>query len=366
MTGHFFVRPDNSPVEQKVYLIIFVCMATGSGHIEVVHEATSKRFAEAVGRFINRCGAPAFFHSDQGSNFKGYSEELRNLSNEQVFQNFCQDQGIQWKWTPIGAPHMNGLVERYLGMLKTLMKKAMGNKKMNISQLETVATYAQSIFNERPLTMLNSTDEDFIAITPNMLVFGRNLRHFSHNLTELNLNDPDFKVGKDLSVMARKLRSNLAQIRKLWIQQYFSFLTSHDPLRQKMSPSNKSCIIPEENQYVLIKDDSDLKLGRIVKVLPSQEDLEIRSCLVKTKNSQGVYPTNNLRYLEGYAGEEITLPKNDAPANQPDVLERTKLPRDAKNKATDRLKKLNLHLVGMFLSTTGKEKSQHYLDSTPG
>ena len=70
--------------------------------------------------------------------------------------------------------------------------------------------------------------------------------------------------------------------------------------------------------------------------------------------------------MEGYVGEAITLPKNDAPANQLDVLERTKLPRDAKNKATDRLKKLNLHLVGMFLSTTGKEKSQHYLDSTPG
>ena len=133
-----------------------------------------------------------------------------------------------------------------------------------------------------------------------------------------------------------------------------------------MSPSNKSCIIPEENQYVLIKDDSDLKLGRIVKVLPSQEDSEIRSCLVKTKNSQGVYPTNNLRYLEGYAGEEIPLPVNDAPANQPDVLERMKLPRDAKSKATDRLKKLNLHLVGMFLSTTGKKKLQHYLDDTPG
>ena len=51
---------------------------------------------------------------------------------------------------------MNGLVERYLGMLKTLMKKAMGKKKMTISQLKTVATYAQSIFNERLLIMLNS------------------------------------------------------------------------------------------------------------------------------------------------------------------------------------------------------------------
>ena len=214
--------------------------------------------------------------------------------------------------------------------------------------------------------MLNSTDEDFIAVTPNMLLFGRNLRHFSHNLTEFNLNDPDFKVGKDLSVMARKLRSNLAQIRKLWIQQYFSFLISHDPLRQKMSPANKSCIIPEVNQYVLIKDDSDLRLGRIVEVLPSQEDSEIRSCIIKTKNSQGVYPTNKLRYLEGYAGEGIPLSDNEVPLNQPDVLERRKLPRDAKAKAKQRLEKQNLHLVGMFLSTTAKENWHHHWNSTPG
>ena len=92
-----------------------------------------------------------------------------------------------------------------------------------------------------------------------------------------------------------------------------------------------------------------------MKVLPSQEDLEIRSCLVKTKNSQGVYPTNKLRYLEGYAGEVIPLPDNEVPLNQTDVLGRKKLPRDAKAKATERLGKLNLHLVGMFLSTTAKE-----------
>ena len=76
MTGHYYVKSYDSTVEQKAYLIIFVCMSTGSGHIEVVHKATSECFAEAVERFVNRCGAPGFFHSDQGSNFKGYCEEL--------------------------------------------------------------------------------------------------------------------------------------------------------------------------------------------------------------------------------------------------------------------------------------------------
>ena len=92
-----------------------------------------------------------------------------------------------------------------------------------------------------------------------------------------------------------------------------------------------------------------------MKVLPSQKDSEIRSCLIKIKNSQGVYPTNKLRYLEGYTGEEIPLPENEVSTNTPDVLVRNKLQRDAKTKAKDRLKELNLHLLGMFLSMTDIE-----------
>ena len=117
-----------------------------------------------------------------------------------------------------------------------------------------------------------------------------------------------------------------------------------------------------KNHYVLIKDDSDLKLGRIIDVLPSEEDSEIRSCLVKTKHSQGVYPTSKLRYLEGYSGEEIPLSNNDVVANQPDALARDKLPRDAKEQAKQKLKKLNLHLVGMFLSMTGRKGLQNQWD----
>ena len=42
-------------------------MTTGSGHIEVVHKATSQCFAEAVERFVNRCGDPDFFTVIKGA-----------------------------------------------------------------------------------------------------------------------------------------------------------------------------------------------------------------------------------------------------------------------------------------------------------
>ena len=53
---------------------------------------------------------------------------------------------------------------------------------------------------------------------------------------------------------------------------------------KKMSPANKSCIIPEANQYTLIKDEFNFKLGRILKVLLSQQVQEIRSCIRNPKD----------------------------------------------------------------------------------
>ena len=46
-------------------------------------------------------------------------------------------------------------------------------------------------------------------------------------------------------------------------------------------------------------------------------------------------------------------------ANQPDVLVRDKLTHDAKSQANHKLKKLNLHLAGMFLSMRGREALQN-------
>ena len=76
--------------------------------------------------------------------------------------------------------------------------------------------------------------------------------------------------------------------------------------------------------------------------------------MVRTKNFEGIYPTCNLRYLEGYTGEGIPLsPTNDV-LNQA-VTARKRLPRDAKETANKKLNDLNLHLMGIFLSEPGKE-----------
>ena len=225
-------------------------MSTGSAHVELMDNATSESFAEAVERFMHICGVPSTFVSDQGSNFRGYSAELKKFSNLITTHDAFKTHGISWKWVPIGAPHFNGFVERQLGMIKAIIRKSVGKKILTKSQFLTVATYAQAVFNERPLQVMPMSEPNFVPVTPNMLVYGRNLCQFSHDLVDIDLNDPEFSLkNKDFNVMALKLRSTLARVRKLWHEEYFQFLTKKDSNRQKMAPFTKSCIVPKKRRF---------------------------------------------------------------------------------------------------------------------
>ena len=300
MTGHMLTKEHGSNELNKVYFIVFVCMSTGAGHIEMTPDASSESFSKAFQRFTARRGVPRRVVSDQGSNFKGYNNELKSIADSSIMYNYLTDTGIEWKWTPIGDPHFNGYVERHLGILKSIIKKSIGNKILSCDSLCTIACYAESLFNERPLCIMDASDPDFLPITPNMLMYGRSLRHFNHDAEGLDLNDPEFVINhKSINWKLKKLKSYLAQVRKIWIRDYLQLLTKKDIERQKRSPYTKSLIQPKINDWVLIKDSSnDMRIGRILELVQS-EDSEVRSARVKTKSgSEGCYPITNLRYLE--------------------------------------------------------------------
>ena len=78
-------------------------------------------------------------------------------------------------------------------------------------------------------------------------------------------------------------------------------------LGNKLSPQNKNCIISEVTQFIGIRDDSNLNLGKIIDLIHLDDHSEIRSCWIRTKNFESIYPTYNLRYLERYTGEVSPL-----------------------------------------------------------
>ena len=122
---------------------------------------------------------------------------------------------MTWLFTPINDPHFNGYCERHLGILKQIMKKSVRNRLLTLDQLITVACYAEGLFNERPLSILEGSDPEVVPITPNTLVFGRNLRQFAHGIADGDQGDPDYIPSrKSYNVMHKILRSTLAAVRK--------------------------------------------------------------------------------------------------------------------------------------------------------
>ena len=79
--GPFTLKKGHTrkPVYIKAYICIFVCFATRSIHIEVISDLTTQAFLAGLRRFISRRGKPNTIHSDNGSNFKGAMNDLREL-----------------------------------------------------------------------------------------------------------------------------------------------------------------------------------------------------------------------------------------------------------------------------------------------
>ena len=140
------------------------------------------------------------------------------------------------------------------------------------------------------------------------MLYGRNLKIFRHDLSTLDLDDPDFVPGKkSLSSVAKKIVSTLARVRKNWTMEYLNFLALKDPSRQRMAPTTKSVLIPATGDGVLIKDGKSLRVGKILEVF-SSDDSEFRSARVRTQGGEGVYPICNLRFLERSDSDVLTAP----------------------------------------------------------
>ncbi|XP_072400436.1 uncharacterized protein [Diabrotica undecimpunctata] len=110
----------------KSYLCLFVCMATKAVHLEVATELTTSAFLEVLQRFIARRGKPSAIYSDNGSNFVGANNKLKDLSsflkcNQSTLQTeLGVNQGINWHFIPAYSPHQGGLWEAGLKVLSII------------------------------------------------------------------------------------------------------------------------------------------------------------------------------------------------------------------------------------------------------
>ena len=95
----------------KRWIVIFTCLTVRCVHLEVVESADTDTFINAVPRFVNQRGCPKEMFSDNGTNLRGVTSELREVIeglDRQAIMDFASTFQIVWNFNPPKAPHMGG------------------------------------------------------------------------------------------------------------------------------------------------------------------------------------------------------------------------------------------------------------------
>lgn len=189
--GPVYLKPvHRKAAVQKAYIAVFVCFSTKAVHLELVGDLTTAAFLAALRRFVSRRGLPTEIHSDNGLNFQGASNHLRELydllrdpvANAEI-TNATSQQGIQWRFIPPRAPNFGGLWEAAVKSAKTSLVRVLGQRHLSFEDMATVLTQIEAAMNSRPLTPLSEDPDEVDVLTPGHFLTGSSL---------LAIPDPDY------------------------------------------------------------------------------------------------------------------------------------------------------------------------------
>ena len=269
--GPFLVRQGytRKPVEVKVFLAIFICMATKAVHLEVVSDLKATAFIASLDRFVARRGLPLHLHSDNGSNYVGAKHQLAAFykmlaapSTQDAINNYVFQHRITWHNSPQRAPHFGGLWEAAVKSSKFHLKRIVGQERLTYEELSTVTCQVESYLNSRPLGPITSHDvEGRSPLTPSHFLIGRAARAY-----------PKAPVtGKPTTLQRWDICQKATQeFWDRWSQEYLQHLQKATKWHHK----NRNFQV---NDLVMLTDGSHFKaqwsMARVIKAYPGRDGL---------------------------------------------------------------------------------------------
>lgn len=296
-----FVRPFSfvgldyfGPIPVKVgrssmkrWVALFTCLTIRAVHVEVAYELSTASCISCITRFVSRRGAPLEIHSDNGRNFVGAANVLRDQIKRIEAEVAATFTTINTKWVfiPPLAPHMGGSWERMVRAIKAALYNLPQERKMDDEALQTMLTKAEAIVNSRPLTYLPLDSEEQEALTPNHFLLG----------SSSGIKQPVVPIGNDRSIRKswELVEQQLDHFWKRWVREYLPTLTRRTKWFGEVQPI-------EPGSLVMIVDDTKRNgwiRGRVLEVVIGQ-DGRIRQALVQTSGGVFRRPVSKLAVLD--------------------------------------------------------------------
>ncbi|XP_062538784.1 uncharacterized protein LOC134207076 [Armigeres subalbatus] len=291
--GPVYLKPvHRRAASQKAYIAVFVCFCTKAVHLELVGDLTTSAFLAALRRFISRRGLPTEIHSDNGLNFKGASNQLRELydllrdpNTASTISNETAQRGIVWKFIPPRAPNFGGLWEAAVKSAKTSLIRVLAQRKLSFEDMATILTQVEAAMNSRPLTPLSEDPDELDVLTPDHFLTGSSL---------LAIPDPDYTdVPVNRLQHYQGLQQLVQQHWNRWRREYISQLHNQN---QRYPQSTRLKV----GQMVILKEDGisaiAWPLARITEVYPVLPGPDEVVRVVKVRTPSGaVYKRQSFR-----------------------------------------------------------------------
>ena len=294
--GPFWIKTGHPrrPVRVKGYLAVFVCLATKATHLEAVSSKSTPAFIATLKRFISRRNVPGHIYSDNGSNFIGARNELKELfdflsleSTQHSIKEELLAKRIEWHFIPDRAPHFGGIWEAAVKAAKHCLKGAVGKTMLSFEEITTVFCQAESCMNSRPYNAMDSLDPaGEMPLTSGHFLTGRPLGSYPEEPEEPNL------------TLTNRWRLCTAMVQSFWTLWQRSYLQT----LQKSQKWHQEQPNVKVGDLVMLLEESELqnhwRIGKVLSVSPGSDGL-VRTAQVLIKAAQiPEYPRNTTRLVD--------------------------------------------------------------------
>ncbi|XP_055604663.1 uncharacterized protein LOC129752900 [Uranotaenia lowii] len=310
--GPIQIQPSHRrAAPRKVYVAVFVCFCTKAVHIELVSDLTAAKFIQALQRFVSRRGLCSEIYSDNGRNFVGAANELRQIvrskEHQKALAEECTNNGIRWHFNPPKASHFGGLWEAAIASAQKHFLRVIGNHTLPYDEMETLLAQIESCLNSRPISSLSDDPSDFDPLTPGHFLVGGALKA----VPQLDLSSIPYNRLNNW----HRTQKLLQDIWKRWQLEYVSTL-------QQRSKWYKPPVIIQKGCLALLKDENSppmsWKLARITDLHPGPDGIT-RVVTLRTSNSIFTRPVAKICLLpiEIPSAGTTSPPSNNATPDSP-------------------------------------------------
>ena len=303
LVGPVSCRGDVNPrTTKKTWGLVIEDVNSGAVHLDVVSDYSTNAVLMSLRRFGSLRGWPGTIQSDPGSQLESASGKLENWWSTfgASLRNLAGEKNFTWNISPANSPWRQGKAERRIGVVKRLLRVAVGDSRLSPLEFQTVLMEIANICNEQPIGLSKPrTDGSYTVITPNQLLLGRSS----------NVLPDDAALCSDLPVAARYRLVN--HVTTVFWQKWCSEVAPRYVFRQKWHEKSRNLCVGD---LVMICEATQIKskykLGLIETVHMSADGC-VRSATVKYTNISGDGRCSHVRVQRSVQRLVLVLPVED-------------------------------------------------------